>query len=265
MARRRHGERLGLLSGVVRKTFHKLRARLRGKSHRRDPYLVQRRLVTRDKPVVFDVGANVGQTALRYRALFPGATIHCVEPFGPSFDQLTAALGRDPDVVLHRVALAASSGSAKLNVNSSAATNSLLESDTRASHYWGGGLLDTQSTVEVATRTLDGLCSERGIGHIDVLKIDVQGAEYAVLEGARELLMGQRIDLVYMEVIMAPTYVGQRELQDYLELLAASRYRLFDLYNPARRDDRLIQSDVIFVSADFLDASERTRAADDRG
>jgi FkbM family methyltransferase len=243
----------------VRRTFHKLRARLRGKSHKRDPYLVQRRLVTKDDPMIFDVGANVGQTALRYRALFPGATLHCVEPFGPSFEQLGKALERDPNVVLHRLALAASSGSARLNVNRSAATNSLLESDARASHYWGGGLLDTESTVEVATRTLDELCAERDVGHVDVLKIDVQGGEYAVLEGARRLLTGQRIDLIYMEVIMAPTYVGQRELQDYLVLLASSRYRLFDFYNPARRDDRLIQSDAIFVSAGFLDVYERAQ------
>jgi FkbM family methyltransferase len=244
----------------VRRALHKLRAFLRGESRKPDPYLVQQRLVTKDKPVIFDVGANVGQTALRYRSLFPGAAIHCVEPFGPSFEQLGKAVGRDPNVVLHRVALAASSGSARLNVNLSAATNSLLESDARASHYWGGGLLETQSTVEVATRTLDELCAERNIAHVDVLKIDVQGAEYAVLEGARRLLTGQRIDLIYMEVIMAPTYVGQRELQDYLVLLASSRYRLFDFYNPARRDDRLIQSDVIFVSADFLDAHEAARS-----
>jgi FkbM family methyltransferase len=245
----------------VRKTFSKLRARVFGKSHKRDPYLVQRRLVKADSPVIFDVGANVGQTALRYRSLFPRAVLHCVEPFGPSFEQLNKALDGDSNVVLHRLALAAASGSARLNVNTSAATNSLLQSDARAARYWGRGLLDTERTVEVVTRTLDELCAERNIRHIDVLKIDVQGGEYAVLEGARDLLSAQRIDLIYMEVIMAPTYVGQRELRDYLTLLGSSRYRLFDFYNPARRDDRLIQSDVIFVSADCLDAYERAQPA----
>jgi FkbM family methyltransferase len=262
VARRRNRERLGLLRELVRRTFNKLRARLAGKSRNRDPYLVQRRLVTGDTPVIFDVGANVGQTAMRYRSLFPGATLHCVEPFGPSFEQLAKAFERDPQVVLHRFALAAASGSARLNVNSSAATNSLLESDARASHYWGDGLLDTQSTIEVETRTLDELCAELGVGHVDVLKIDVQGAEYAVLEGAKRLLSEQRVDLIYMEVIMAPTYVGQSELQDYLVLLASCGYRLFDFYNPARRDDRLIQADVIFVSRSFLEAYERSRPSD---
>ena len=53
----------------------------------------------------------------------------------------------------------------------------------------------------------------------------MQGAEYAVLEGAREMLTAQRIDVIYMEVITAPTYVGQRELHDYLALLHGRGYR----------------------------------------
>lgn len=248
------------MGGPLRTALKKLARRLRGRSAKRDPYLVTRELITTPRPVIFDVGANIGQTALHYRALFPGATIHCFEPFPPSFEQLRVAVGRDPHAQLHLLALAASSGSARLKVNRSAATNSLLPSDERAAHYWGGGLLDTEGEVEVVTRTLDEFCAAQGIGRVDVLKLDVQGAEYAVLEGARATLTAQRVDVLYMEVITAPTYVGQRELHDYLALLHERGYRLFDFYNPARRDGRLIQSDIIFVSEEFLDRYERDRA-----
>ena len=64
-----------------------LRAALRRFGRRRkelDPYLATRELVTADAPVIFDVGANVGATARRYRALYPRATIHCFEPYPPS-------------------------------------------------------------------------------------------------------------------------------------------------------------------------------------
>ena len=95
---------------------------------------------------------------------------------------------------------------------------------------------------------------------MDVLKLDVQGAEYSVLEGADALLSGGRIGVIYMEVIIAPTYVGQRRLVDYLALTSDKGYELFDLYNPTRRNGRLIQSDIIFVSADVLERYEGKKA-----
>jgi len=242
-----------------------LRAVLRRFGGRRkralDPYLATRGLVDSAAPVIFDVGANVGATAQRYRALYPRAAIHCFEPYPPSFEALSEALSADSLVSLHRLALSSARGSGVLNVNRNAETNSLLPSDAHAARYWGKGLLETQSKVEVALQTLDEFCEEHSVARIDVLKLDVQGAEYSVLEGADALLTARRIGMIYAEVIIAPTYVGQRRLVDYLSLLSAKGYELFDLYNPTRRDGRLIQSDIIFVSAEVLERYERTKAA----
>ena len=52
----------------------------------------------------------------------------------------------------------------------------------------------------VATVTLDGYCQERGIDHIDVLKVDVEGHETQVMAGARELIERRAIDVVILEV-----------------------------------------------------------------
>ncbi len=145
-------------------------------------------------------------------------------------------------------------------MNRNAETNSLLPSDAQAARYWGEGVLETEGQVEVRLQTLDGFCAERSIGRIDVLKLDVQGAEYEVLEGADALLSARRIGVIYTEVIIAPTYVGQHRLLDYLALLSAQGYELFDLYNPTRRNGRLIQSDIVFVSADVLERYERRKA-----
>jgi FkbM family methyltransferase len=236
--------------------------RLGGRRKKRlDPYLATRELVDSAAPVIFDVGANVGATARRYRELYPHAEIHCFEPYPPSFAKLSERLSRDARVSLHPLALSSARGHAVLNVNRNAETNSLLPSDARAAQYWGEGVLDTQSGLKVELQTLDGFCAERSIAHIDVLKLDVQGAEYSVLEGADALLSAARIGVIYMEVIIAPTYVGQRRLVDYLVMLSAKGYELFDLYNPTRRNGRLIQSDIIFVSQDLLERYERGNAA----
>jgi len=46
--------------------------------------------------------------------------------------------------------------------------------------------------------------------------MDVQGAEFSVLEGANDMLASQKISLIYTELIMCPTYKGQHKLHEYL-------------------------------------------------
>lgn len=242
------------MARLVRRTVRKLLARTRwGRDRRsRDPFFVTQRLVTTPAPLIFDVGAHVGETAARYRTLFPGALIHSFEPFPPSYEKLSAAFGADRRVVPHNVAVAEATGTAKLRVNRASVTNSLLESDRRGDDYWGANLLDTEGEVTVDTVALDDFCREQRIEHVDVLKIDVQGAEHAVLSGARGLLERHAVDLIYLEMIMAPSYVGQRKYHYYMSSLDALGYELFDLFNLGRRDGRLIQSDGIFVASEFL-------------
>jgi FkbM family methyltransferase len=229
-----------------------------------DGFAAQRLLVSNQRPTILDVGAHRGETALRYRALFPQAVIHCFEPFAESFAALQTAVARDQGVHTHRVALGAESGRARLNVNRGKATNSLLASDDRSARYWGEHLLDTEKAVEVPVQTLSAFCASHAITRIDILKLDVQGAEYQVLTGADELLRAQAIDVVYFELITAPTYVGQRELHDYLALFRSRGYELFDFYNPVRKNGRLLQTDNVMVSGKFLGRYERECLANER-
>lgn len=227
-----------------------------------DPYIVMRRLVNNPNPIIFDVGANVGDTARRFRSLFPKANVFCFEPFPSSFERLSSVFTDDPAVESYQLALADVPRVSKLTVNQSTATNSLLTSDARAAHYWGPNLLDTEDAIEVKTETVDRFCESKGLKHLDILKLDVQGAEFSVLEGAYGLLQDQKIDLIYMEMITAPTYIGQRRLSEYLELFDTLKYELFDFYNPCHDNNgRLIQTDNIMISSAFLSRHEQSRAA----
>jgi FkbM family methyltransferase len=231
----------------------------------KDPFFVTGKLIEAPEPVILDVGAHVGESAASYRAVFPGALIHSFEPYPEAHRRLVAAHVRDARIVPHAVAVSDSTGTAKLRVNRADVTNSLLASDVRGADYWGADLLDTEAEVTVDTISLDDFCRGEGLAHVDVLKIDVQGAEYAVLAGAQGLLARRAIDLIYVELIMAPSYVGQRKYHYYLSSLDALGYELFDLFNFGRRDGRLIQIDGIFVTTAVLEryeaAQRRARAS----
>jgi len=231
---------------------HRKRRNLRLGLKSRDPFVIMRRLVDAEAPLILDVGAHIGLAATRFRELFPRATIHCFEPFPESFEILEKAVGELSPIQLHNLALAATEGQADFSVNRNSATNSLLASDDSAEMYWRSDAPSTTGTLTVPTASLDAFAREHSIAQIEILKMDVQGGEYDVLKGAAELLGRRAIGLIYMELITAPTYIGQRRIREYLELFDAVGYEVFDLYNFGRSDGRLLQTDVIVVSPETL-------------
>jgi FkbM family methyltransferase len=243
-----------LLKSLVRR--HRKRKNLKLGLKSRDPFVIMRNLITSETPLIFDVGAHVGLVATRFRELFPRCTMHCFEPFPESFEQLNGSFGMLPRIELHNVALAAAEGQASFSVNRSPATNSLLASDASAVLYWRNDAPKTTATLTVPTTTLDSFVRAHSISHIDILKMDVQGGEYDVLNGASELLTRQAVDLIYMELITAPTYVGQHRIREYLEIFDHSGYELFDFYNLGHNNGRLLQTDIIVVSPALLEQYE---------
>lgn len=215
-----------------------------------DSFAMQARLTAAAEPVIFDIGAADGGVAKVYRELFPQAYIHCFEPFPQAFEGLKRQLGEAPRTICVGQAVAASVGTAALNANASSATNSLLSTDARSAEYWGTGILDTTAQVQVATTTVDHYCEQAQVSRIDILKIDVQGAEWGVLQGAKGMLQQRRVGLIYTELIVCPTYVGQHALHEYLAFFDALGYRLVDFYSPVRRNGYLLQADAIFVPAE---------------
>lgn len=247
----------------MRRTLNKLLIRLDHelirKSTNPDPFIVKKKaLLNGSASVIFDVGAHTGSVAKQYRQSFPEAWIHCFEPFPQSFEQLKANLTADPRIQCHSLALSDETGTAVFHGNSSTATNSLLPTDATGHLYWGEGLLETKGTEFVQTMTLDEFISSRSIGAIDVLKLDVQGAEFRVLSGARKTLSAQQIRLIYFEMIFCPTYRGQRAFSEYLLMLEAFGYRFLDFYNGIRKHNQLIQADVIFVNSEVNESLLKT-------
>ncbi|HXW16657.1 MAG TPA: FkbM family methyltransferase [Candidatus Acidoferrales bacterium] len=134
----------------------------------------------RPDDVCFDVGANIGcYTTLMARAASSGG-VHAFEPdpFCGALLQLNLRLNRLENVTLNPVVIGASRGRVQFVRATDSGFNSLRNTGRRA----------VASTFPVAMDTLDAYLDATGAPRVDVLKIDVEGAESLVLEGARRLL-----------------------------------------------------------------------------
>ena len=93
------------------------------------------------------------------------------------------------------------------------------------------GSTAVDSIIDVQCCTLATFCATQKIDRIDILKIDVQGAERLVLGGARELFAAGRIALVLLEASFVPIYADQTEFDEIMNFMRKNDFALFDLYD----------------------------------
>jgi len=145
---------------------------------------------------VFDVGANEGQFLRLLGAGLAGRAwrAHCFEPSSAAFARLSAEAARLPQATLNPFGLGREAGEAELYAD---APGSGLASLTRRrlDHF---GIRFTHRE-RVRLETLDGYCASRGVERVDLLKLDVEGHELDVLEGARRMFGERRVRLVTFE------------------------------------------------------------------
>lgn len=216
------------------------------------PQSLQQLLVTKESPVIFDVGAHTGETYKDYRRRFPDATLHLIEPFEQSAVILKEIASTDERACVHQVALSDVAGESTLHLNQSSATNSLQPLVSDAAAKWGTSTLAQRAETIVKTVTLDALCESLDISEIDILKIDVQGAEMSVLKGAEQMFNAQNVGLLQMEYIAESTYEYQHPLHEYLEYFHTRSYQLLDFYQPIRRNGKMLQCDLLFANQSYL-------------
>jgi FkbM family methyltransferase len=214
-----------------------------------DAFVEQKRLAGPGPLTIFDVGAYNGEISREYVVNFPTAQVYAFEPFPSSFEQLKANMITYSTVHVYNMGLSDKSGRQVFYSNTFAPTNSLLEPDAAAAKTWGNDVVRAHGAVECEFTTLDEFIEEQKISKVDILKIDVQGAEIRVLNGGRNALSAGRIALIYSEIITMPTYKGQKKLWDILKTFDECGMDLHNIYNFSfePHSGRLRQVDAIFV------------------
>jgi len=100
---------------------------------------------------------------------------------------------------------------------------------------------------QVPAVTLDDLCRERRLKGPYLLKVDVQGAELKVLDGAKEVL--EDTELVILEVSLFQFVVGGPQFYDVVSYMKQCGFVVYDVFGALKRplDGALAQLDVAFV------------------
>jgi FkbM family methyltransferase len=212
-----------------------------GSRYGRDPYADMRCLTEIEHPVVFDVGANVGQSISRFRRQFADPVIHAFEPNPEAFAELSRTTGDLPKLSLNNYGLGSTDEIRELVENTHSDMSSFLEPGPEC---WG----EVKARRPTRISTLDQYGKLKAIERIDILKTDTQGFDLEVLKGAKQLLAGNRIHLVYLELNFFKLYENLPRFDAIYGFLADNGFSLVTFYQFFYKHDRLAWTDALFVN-----------------
>jgi FkbM family methyltransferase len=190
---------------------------------------------------VFDVGANVGFTAvLAARLVTHVGAVDCFEPLPGNARQIqhNASLNQFGHIRVHQVALGKEDSEAEFALS--------------ASPTWGrlataGYTPEKVGTTRVPVRRLDSLVAESGLPAPDLIKMDVEGAEADVLAGATHLLATAR------PVLLIETHGTNQAVVD---ALAGFDYQTFVLGSPVALQDAPREVQALCIPAERTDLTD---------
>lgn len=165
-----------------------------------------------DSPRIVDAGANIGMAALYFKLLYPKARIVSIEPTGASYALLKRNVGSLPGVETFQLALAAGRGTVDFITSTSLDGGDLAASASKYDVL--GKLGHKQSDLNherVPTDTLNRFLKEP----VDLLKIDIEGAEGEVLEAAQQNLA--KIGRIFLEHHELPNNLSLAKTKQLLE------------------------------------------------
>ena len=215
-----------------------------------------------EQPTILDIGANNGLFSLAYASMYKGAQVHSFEPVSFIFDELTKNLQMNPhlsaDVNAHNIGLSNKIETLQLSIPAPEqheryrSINQKATLDTRLFSVHGKG----EKKYDAQFIPLDVWVDEQKITAVDFIKIDVEGYEYPVLEGALNTLSFYR-PAVMFELNELTLTLSDRSEDDYLRFAKDNNYDVFGLQYGFKRellpiktvDQLCLVSDLILIPA----------------
>ncbi|MEQ8964507.1 MAG: FkbM family methyltransferase [Azospirillaceae bacterium] len=192
-----------------------------------------------------DIGASAGGYAKRLRRIGYDGRIISFEPLKDSFYELSKVAKKDDRWVVFNTALGNTEGVASINVSENKASSSFL--DMLPAHFKAAPDSKYLGQETVSITTLDSVFRDI-VGTDDrvFLKIDSQGFEYNILQGASRVI--REIRLIQMELSLTPLYAGETLFYDMLKIMNELSFLLISI-EPGFTDVKsghVLQVDCVF-------------------
>ena len=206
--------------------------------------------------VVFDIGARDCAESAEFASAYPGATVYAFECNPETLPRCRDAAAQEPRIVLTEKAVSDKSGNLSFYPTDAQRTRTGQAGGNpgASSLFEATGAYPeesyVQNRIEVEAVRLDEFCAARGIDGIDVLWMDVQGAERLVLLGLGALLT--RVKFIHLETEFFEIYKGQALFPEIDALLRAAGFTLvgFTSYSRYAADALYVGPGVEFPLAD---------------
>ncbi|GGI34215.1 MULTISPECIES: FkbM family methyltransferase [Bradyrhizobium] len=198
-------------------------------------------------PVILDIGCNDGSDTQRFLELCPDASVYCFEPDPRAIARFkeNKRLAR-PNVALMQLAISDRNGTIEFHPSNGDGdargwdlSGSIRRPKNHLSEYdW----VRFDDSILVETQRLDDWSGEAGLsGPVDLIWMDVQGAESDVIAGGQKTL--GRTRFIYTEYSDRELYEGQLSLRSILDLLPA--FEVVTLYPREIEGDVLLRNKVL--------------------
>lgn len=171
------------------------------------------KIIKSDKPIFFDVGASLGVYSALLKQGFPGSEVFAFEPNPKAYEKIPAER-KDMGIKFFNLGMGSKSGDGLIYdyKNQSGTEHASVHKQVFAEIHRGAEVEE----IKFVSDTVDNFCQKNKIEKIDFLKIDTEGSELEVLNGAKTMLDKSGISVIQFE---------------FNEMNMVSRVFLKDFYN----------------------------------
>lgn len=201
--------------------------------------------------MIFDIGANIGQSATYYSNKFPKAKIYSMEPVSETYNQLKINT-KNLDVNCYNLALGSKKGVVKMaisNISEHSVSNKIVINNEE-------NYLNCRYE-EVNLTTIDKFLIRHDINHINYMKVDTEGHDLEAMKGAENALKNKSIDFIETELSMNPTNKFHVDYFSMVEYMLKYNYLVFGIYEQIHDfvigKPVLRRSNVVFISQNIFD------------
>lgn len=175
-----------------------------------------------DTPIIVEAGAFNGSDTIRLAEKWPNGHIHAFEPVPELFKEMQKRVANHKNISCYEYALSDHDGTAQLYLSEKPSKpgkvsqgNSLLPPKERLHH----SSLTFDRTITVPTLSLDSWAHKFKIPHVDLLWLDMQGHELAVLQASHQII--KTVQVIFTEVSFIESYENQPQVNDMIAWMNA--------------------------------------------